>query len=275
MRQVKILFSQNIMGLILFLGGAVLSVVLDKLIFDKLFFGSLALPGLIIVTVFLALSATYYFSITQARINSLTESIEITADYEGETYFGFERYRGLLYERLKLLVRSAKEEILALDATSSEKSKNKVSEHPSRAEYLKQLERTLEENPGIRYVRIEQVQQNMIDRPIRESISLLTTEHCRRILNMKKNNEKRLAKLQILKLASARQFSLIIVDKKTLFIEFEDLDNEGHPYIGGGFFLQDRRGIVANRFSDFFERLRGDAMSINEAEMIIVPNDNA
>lgn len=204
---------------------------------------------------------------------ALADSVAVTVRYVEELYREAENipFKGIIYDELKELISRAKSEILIFSAMYTEGLPHKTDEHPSRAEYLHTLEQTVIARQGtdFKYERILQLSPRRVCSSLAESLGKRTTEHCRRILELKHQlrPESKL-RLSIKRLdAPTMLTSFMIVDRRYVLLEIYGIDSEGDPYARGVFFFDDRKGELSERFRWHFDSLDNLAKPIGLAEL--------
>lgn len=204
---------------------------------------------------------------------ALADSVAVTMRYVEELYREAENipFKGIIYDELKELISRAKNEILIFAAMYTEGLPHKTDEHPSRAEYLHTLEQTVISRQGsdFKYERILQLSPRRARSSLAESFGKRTTEHCRKILEIKHQlrPESKL-RLSVKRLDALTMLtSFMIVDRRYVLLEVYGIDSEGDPYARGFFFFDDRKGELSERFRWHFDSLDNFAKPIGLAEL--------
>lgn len=226
--------------------------------------------GSVIVTI----AAVYFLAESSHRLQSLSDRMGTTVYYVEELYREQEgvRFKGIVFNELQKLVSEAKSEILALAATSEQGRRFRTTEHPARAQYLFALEDTIlrhKEN-GFKYVRINQIPREGKDSPLIEYLGTVSTNHCRRILELERQADSAKLNISIMKVPTQRLASFMIVDRRYIVLEADGIDPEGNPYAAGMFFLEDKEGKLIDRFLWYFDNLERLAQPVTLDELMYV-----
>ncbi|RMH37872.1 MAG: hypothetical protein D6694_13050 [Gammaproteobacteria bacterium] len=258
----------------LFISGVVVSAIASNLLEKVITWseGILAFSSVVLV-----ISAIYFFSTVSEHMQTLSNKMATTVSYKEELFREHEgvAFRGVVFRELAKLVSEAESEILALAATVesvtelAQPTLFKTTEHPSRAEYLRALEDTIVRHReiGFKYVRINQVPLDGIDKPLSKYLGNTSSAHCRRILELERQSDNAKLTLAIMKLPQRRLGSFMIVDRRYLVLEVDGIDSEGNPYAAGMFFLEDREGRIIERFLWYFDNLERLAQPVTLEEL--------
>jgi hypothetical protein len=222
--------------------GILLSGIIFTVLFDRISEKNIEPSeiGLTIVFITFGLLIFFFVAHTIKRINKLIEKLEISADYFEEDVYENKPYKGIIYKELTRQVKLARKEIIGLDFTISESKPSELFKQKSEAQrlnYLKTIEKKVETIKGFRYVRIHQVED--LNKSPNEYIKGLTYDHCVRLLNSKAYQTKE-AEVSIMKAKVKRLQSFLLLDQKTLIVEFDATAKDSGVYPFSVLTLEDK-----------------------------------
>jgi hypothetical protein len=206
------------------------------------------------------------------RFNELINKLEISADYNEEDVYENKTYEGKIYKELKRQVNLAKKEIIAMDFTISESQPSELFQKKSRKirfSYLKSIEKKVNSVRGFRYVRIHQI--DSLSRNPDEYIKGLSYDHCLRLLTCKacKNKE---AEVSIMKAKIKRLQSFLLIDQKTLLVEFDGTASDQGVYPFSVLTLEDKGDKVIKPIIRLINDVVQSGVPINTELLKTAPN---
>lgn len=260
-------FSKNTEKLILFISGVIASAIVSGLL-EKTIVWSQAL--LIVSIVILVLASTFLFQNTNHRIQKLADSLEIAVQYIEEPYSEDDKnYQGRIYEPMIKLMDDARKEILVLGTAYVEQDQvHKTSSHPSRKKYLDTIENNVRRHQGesFKYIRILQVPKGTDSVSISKIVGDTTAKHCYQILELAQKKEHFDNSLDILRIETQRMGSFLVIDRRYVIIEIDDIDSNGNTFANGFMYIDDRGGKVAEIFARYFNKLERRANELSKKD---------
>lgn len=222
--------------------GVLLAGVILTILIDRIIEGNIASSEIGLTIIYILFGALIFYFILHSikRFNKLIEKLEISADYFEEDVYEYKPFKGNIYKELERNVRLAKKEIIGLDFTISEVNSSKLFKEKSNAyrlSYLKAIEEKVCTVEGFRYVRVHQI--NDLKSPVTSYIKGLTLEHCLRLLNSEACKTKA-AEVSIMKAKIKRLQSFLLIDQKTLIVEFDGAAADGGVYPFSVLTLEDK-----------------------------------
>jgi hypothetical protein len=210
-----------------FLIGIIVAVLAERLIQEEVATTEIGLTIIYIIFGGLVLILVNH---SIKHFKKLTEKLEISADYFEEDIFRGKPYNGDIYKELERNVRLAKKEIIGLDFTISESNPSQIFKEKSnkhRHAYLEAIEKKVSTVKGFRYVRIHQIDD--LSRTPDTYIKGLTFDHCIRLLTCEACKSRN-AEVSIMKARIKRLQSFLLIDQKTLLVEFDGTAEDGGVY---------------------------------------------
>lgn len=219
--------------------------------------------------------AVYLFIDARMRIEELAQEMETTVDYVEEPYRkkvgeGPTGYKGLPFQKLTKWVSEAQKEVLVLAGVSALTGRLHITSlHETRCDYLSVLEDILKrnENNDFKYVRIQQSSEDRFSLPLSVYESEPTVEHCQRVLAMAQQQHSTSPRvLCIMKIKIERITNFMVIDRRRVVLQVDGIDSEGNTMTIGFFFIEDRRGGIAEHYARYFESLERRATEFTLAD---------
>lgn len=228
--------------------------------------------GLTIAYVVFGLLIFLFVAHSVRKFNELINKLEISADYHEEDVYENKTYEGKIYKELKRQVNSAKKEIIAMDFTISESLPSPLFQRKSRnirLSYLKAIEKKVNSVRGFRYVRIHQI--DSLTRSPDEYITGLSFDHCQRLLNCKACKTKK-AEVSIMKAKTKRLQSFLLIDQKTLVVEFDGTASDQGVYPFSVLTLEDKGDKVIRPIIRLINDVVQSGVPINKELLQMAPD---
>ncbi|MEL6401308.1 MAG: hypothetical protein AAFR26_19875 [Cyanobacteria bacterium J06626_4] len=251
-------------NLILFLSGVLLSALfstwLSNLVTSQYIF-------LAVIVVLLALTVIFFISIIHTQIKDTNEYMKgvfkqaiSTVEYYDETYRENEgiEYRGIIFSELSELIKSAEKEILILGATRHGEKPYKGTDHEQRKNYHRVLEEKIKDNLAkeFRYIRINQVRQDIPEQLRTQYIGSTLLEHFEKIANIKRECKNLKATIDILNVPLQYWTSIWFIDGISIVVEIVGITEDDSPYVAGLIRITDKGGNISLKFKKLFDELQ-------------------
>ena len=274
---VRRFFSRNTERLVLFVSGVVFSALISNLLEKSL---AISVALLVSATILLALAGIFLFAEASTRVQSLADSMQTSVNYVEEPYRVSEgiEYRGAVFEPVTRLIEDAEMEVLVLATTYDQKGKAPLTSlHQARRRYLAAIEQNIKRRQGgtFKYIRILQFPHFSDKFNITDMVGEATTDHCRLVLKMAQTAESPDLTVAIMKVATDRQSSVIIVDRRHVAIEIDGEDPNGNSYAAGFILIEDRAGKLVEHFLRYFSMMerRSHEMTLDEFGDVLPEKD--
>ena len=251
-------------NLILFISGILLSSLFSawvgNLVSRQYIFLAAVLVLLALIVVFFISRIYKRLEATERRIEKLCSQAVSVVDYYDEPYLKDEgiEYRGIVFQELTELVRTAEKEILVLGATRPREKPYIVSDHEERKFYHRTIEDKIKANidKDFRYIRITQVSQLFAGKAPKEYLGSTLLEHYKRISKLKKDCENLKATIAILSVPIQYLTSIWFIDGTSIVIEITGMTDSEHPYPSGLIRITDKGGNISAKFKKLFDELQ-------------------
>lgn len=247
------LAKEQFEGLILFLGGVLISATFSAL-FDKTFSWSEA--SLIVATILLVLISTFYFREIYKRIQIWANLTSVKVEYVAEPYSNDDKFEGIVYYKLTELVNKAKKEILYF---SVGRSKESAIEHHARTAYYDSFLQAISRNKknDFQYVFIRQIPENSSA----VTLTSVMNKHCQEVAKRRSDS------IDVLKVKEHRLHSFLIVDQRDVAIYLYRVDADGATFTAAVLLLDDSGGNVVREFTRYFNEAQRKAQEVTLDEL--------
>lgn len=210
--------------------------------------------------VLLALAVIFFLARTSRRIEQLCNQAVSVVDYLGESYLEDEgvAYKGIIFEELAELVEKSEKEILVLGATRPRENPYKGSDHEQRKKYHQAIENKIKANleNDFRYIRINQTNQDVFDKPPEKYLGTTLFEHCKRIAKLKGECKNPRATIAVLNVPLQYLTSIWFIDGISIVIEVTGITDDSSPYAAGLIRITDKGGNISLKFRKIFDELQ-------------------
>lgn len=262
MFQPNVNFRSVIERIFYVIGGVIIAIVLPEKMEDILSLNENILRLAIIVTL---LIAVYLFADARRKIEHLADKMETTVEFVEETYRSQKEinYKGKPFEKLIEWVNEAENEILVLTGpTAVQGIIPPTFEHEKKITYLNAIEKKVKKysNKPFKYVRIQQMTQNQFVVHPNQFLSPSTIKHYKTIITFaNRQTSTSPIILGIMKILTQRATNYMIIDRKRLVLEYDEVDQSGTTILAGFFFIEDRIGKITDHFVRYFSNLERQA----------------
>lgn len=200
-------------------------------------------------------------------VRDAIEKLDTCAQYFEEPYEGNDKYQGIIYQKVIEWIKEAEFSIRVLGLPVDRKNPHPAENHPSRMKYFEAIEQKVTtkikeieagQTEKFKYVRIEQITEELESDETIPNCHSLTCKHCQNIFKIKseyKGLTYASLDLDVLKVKTERISSFIIVDDRfgVFSIDGYDFERERKRYMIGALFFEDRKGININKLIDYFD----------------------